>query len=392
MYPRISDFINEILGTDLILPIQTFGFFVAMAFVVAYFIFRADLIRKTAAGIFQTHPVEVETNGPVKPGEVLLNFLLFGLVGYKGGLMIENYTAFSMDPQGAILSAKGSLLWALVFGLVGGGWKMIEYVRKKDFKPVKVVEQHGIVEEIGTIFTIAFITGMIGAKLFHNLEYWDQFISDPIGSLLSFDGLTFYGGLIVAALSIMYYVRKKNQPILPIWDSASMILILGYGIGRMGCHFAGDGDWGIVNTATRPGWLSWLPDWAWAYRYPHNVLHEGVPIPGCEGEYCFQLPEAVFPTPVYEILMAFLIFGILWMLRKRLPFAGQLTAIYFVLNGIERFLIEKIRVNSTYHIFGADITQAEIISSLLVIGGIVLFILTTYKWKQPNKIPGKPAA
>jgi prolipoprotein diacylglyceryltransferase len=136
---------------------------------------------------------------------------------------------------------------------------------------------------------------------------------------------------------------------------------------------SGDGDWGIVNTAPKPGWLSWAPDWLWAYDYPNNVLGR-------------VLTEPVFPTPIYETTMAVMIFGLLWFLRKRLPYWGQLFGIYLVLNGLERFFIEKIRVNNTVATLGGmEITQAEIISSLMFIAGLVFLYLTTFVWKKNQK-------
>lgn len=45
-------------------------------------------------------------------------------------------------------------------------------------------------------------------------------------------------------------------------------------------------------------------------------------------------------------------------------------SIYLIFNGIERFLIETIRVNSKYHAFGLGFTQAELISSILILLGI----------------------
>jgi prolipoprotein diacylglyceryltransferase len=68
------------------------------------------------------------------------------------------------------------------------------------------------------------------------------------------------------------------------------------------------------------------------------------------------------------------LFFLLWGLRKRFHYAGQLFGFYFILNGLERFFIEKIRVNTTYHIFRFHPTQAELISTLLVIAGLILVI------------------
>ena len=135
----------------------------------------------------------------------------------------------------------------------------------------------------------------------------------------------------------------------------------------MGCQFSGDGDWVIVNELPQPSW--WIfPDWLWAYQYPSNVLNEGVLIESCDPEkwnallsqpmsveercreacgirYCHQLEAPVYPTPVYETLMSFFIGGLLWSIRKKLTIPGLLFFTYVALNGLERLLIERIRVN-----------------------------------------------
>jgi prolipoprotein diacylglyceryltransferase len=146
--------------------------------------------------------------------------------------------------------------------------------------------------------------------------------------------------------------------------------MLSYGVGRLGCQLSGDGDWGIANTAPKPGWMSGLPDWMWSFKFPHNVNNEGIPIPGCVGRWCHELPEPVFPTSFYEFLMAAVLFAVLWGIRKRIQVPGLLFSIYLIMNGAERFLIEQIRVNSLYTFGSIQVTQAQIISSLLIIIGI----------------------
>jgi prolipoprotein diacylglyceryltransferase len=71
--------------------------------------------------------------------------------------------------------------------------------------------------------------------------------------------------------------------------------------------------------------------------------------------------------------MCILLFGVLWYCRKRIAAPGILFCLYLVLNGAERFFIEKIRVNATYEIFGGKITQAEIISAVLILVGAAGF-------------------
>jgi prolipoprotein diacylglyceryltransferase len=92
-----------------------------------------------------------------------------------------------------------------------------------------------------------------------------------------------------------------------------------------------------------------------------------------------ELNPLVFPTPLYETIACTLLFGVLWYFRKRLKVAGQLFGLYLILNGIERFLIEKIRVNSTYSILGFHPTQAELIAVFLVLAGTFLMFRSSKK-------------
>ncbi len=373
MYPTFSDLLNDLLGTSFCLPVQTFGFFVAMAFIAAWTVLRHELIRKSAAGLFSIRKMKVQTGGPLPISEVGYAALLWGVVGYKLGPVVTNNSIFCSRPQDALLSLQGDFWIGLVAAAIAALLKYREYQQQKNTKTVTTEVEVGAEESLGTVTMIAAIGGILGAKIFHNLENLSDFMQDPIGALLSFDGLTFYGGLIVASVAIIWHLRKNNIPLLPYLDAAGPALMLAYGVGRMGCQFSGDGDWGIVNEAAKPGWLSWLPDWAWAYTYPQNVIREGVPIPGCVGDFCFQLPLPVYPTPLYEVVMAISLALILWMLRKYILVPGRLFAIYLMFNGLERFLIEKIRVNTTSSFMGVHVTQAEIISSLLILGGLVMY-------------------
>ena len=216
---------------------------------------------------------------------------------------------------------------------------------------------------VWTVTVIALISGFAGAKIFHVLENLDDFFLDPSGMLFSSGGFTFYGGLIVGTVVVVWYLRKKGISAPIFADALAPGLMIAYGIGRIGCHLAGDGDWGIVSDpAARP---SWLPTWLWAETYPRNIL----------GQDLSTTP--VYPTSIYEFLMSLVIFGILWSVRKH-PFkAGWLFSLYLVFNGIERFLIEKIRVNNTFDLFGITVTQAEVIATLIFLLGIVGLFFTS---------------
>lgn len=370
MYPKLSDLINDLLGTDVNLPIQSYGFFVALAFLVAGYIFYLELKRKEKAGLLMPQKRKVIKGKPASTSDLLVSGIVAFFIGFKLVDIFFNYSFFANNPQEYLFSWQGNWLGGI---LIGGGSVFYTWWKKNKAKLDKPQEVEEIVhpyELTGTIILVAAISGIIGAKIFHQFENWDEFLADPMGSLFSFSGLTFYGGLIVATFVVVWFAGKNKIPWPRLGDAIAPSLMIAYGIGRIGCQVSGDGDWGIVNTAPKPDWLSWIPDWLWAYDYPHNVLREGIPIEGCTGDYCFKLAETVYPTPIYETLTCLLFFGILWSFRKRFRVPGMLFAIYLILNGIERFFIEKIRVNNTYEVAGFEITQAEIISVVLVLLGV----------------------
>jgi phosphatidylglycerol:prolipoprotein diacylglycerol transferase len=201
------------------------------------------------------------------------------------------------------------------------------------------------------------IVGIVGARVFSVLEDPADFLADPIGVLFSRTGFTYYGGFVFGMVAGTLFLRLKRLPVAVVLDAVAPAIAIGYGIGRLGCQIAGDGDWGIAaNMALKP---QWLPAWWWAQTYEHNLL--GVQI----------APPGVYPTPVYESLMALAAFAVLWSLRKH-PFqSGWLFSLYLVLTGAARLAIEQIRVNAHMHIGGIALTQAELISSAVLVTGIV---------------------
>jgi phosphatidylglycerol:prolipoprotein diacylglycerol transferase len=371
MYPTISDLLRDLIGIDIPLPIQSFGFMLAFSFFCAAWTLTLELRRKEKLGVFKPVVVKTLVGEPAKPMDLIWSFLFGFLVGFKLLYLALNYSEFVNDTQGVLLSSKGNFLGGLLGGLISAYARYREKSKARLAKPEWKTEELTPSQMVGNITMVAAIAGLLGAKIFHNLENIDDLIQDPIGSLISFSGLTMYGGLIVGGAAVIWYVRKNGMDPFHFADAAAPGLMLAYGTGRLGCHISGDGDWGIVNTAPKPDWMGFLPDWFWTYNYPNNVINEGVPINGCVGNHCMVLPEPVFPTPLYESIACILLFAVLWSFRKRIMIPGMLFAIYLIMNGVERFLIEKIRVNTQYHIGSLDITQAEIISMVLFVLGVV---------------------
>jgi len=271
------------------------------------------------------------------------------------------------------------------FGLMLGiAFIVASYLLSKEFERVKLSQ------DIATqISLLAIIFGIIGCKLLDLIENWSDFIRDPIGMAFSPGGLTFYGGVILAMIVIAIYVKKKGIPFLVVADLTAPSLAIAYGIGRIGCHLAGDGDYGIPTT---------LP---WGTNYSHgtdppsialsnpNVLHH---FPWIAKEFPNGVPNTtpMHPTPIYEFIMMVIIFFILWRMRKKGWPDGKLFMLYLILQGIERFMIEFIRLNPRL-LWG--LSEAQLISIPMTIIGIIgFYYFSAHKdFKKYVPPPLKPA-
>ena len=382
MYPTISHLLFDLFGINIPLPIQTFGFWVAIAFIFASWIISNELKRKEKEGFLSSTKVNEIIGESLTTSEIISSLLTGFFIGFKFIEAIFHYTDLVNNPQDFILSTRGNLLGGILIAAISFYLKWTENNKTKLATPKTIEKIVHPFELVGNMTMIAAVSGIIGAKIFHNLENMDAFLADPIGQLISFSGLTFYGGLIAGAVSVIWYANKYKINTKHLIDSAAPALMLAYGVGRIGCQMSGDGDWGIDNLAPKPEWMGFLPDWMWSYTFPHNVINAGVPIQGCTGNFCMELANPVWPTAFYEVIMSLAIFGILWAMRKHIKVPGALFFIYLAFNGVERFFIEKIRINTEYNILGG-VTQAEIISFSLILTAI---IGVTYLYKSKKAI------
>jgi phosphatidylglycerol:prolipoprotein diacylglycerol transferase len=191
-------------------------------------------------------------------------------------------------------------------------------------------------------YEIAFAAlagGLVGARLYFLAENWDDVSDDLLGNLFSGSGLVWYGGVVGGALAVGAWGWWRGLFGLALLDFCAPLLALGYAIGRVGCQVSGDGDYG----------RAW--DGPWAMAYP-------------DGEV--PTTEEVHPTPIYETLAT----GALavFLFRRRDAYRpGVLFALYLVLAGVERFLVEFLRRNDAV---AAGLTAPQLESLVLVAGGL----------------------
>jgi phosphatidylglycerol:prolipoprotein diacylglycerol transferase len=243
------------------------------------------------------------------------------------------------------------------------------------------------------IVALVVVAGIVGAKVWHEFENlrelqyalrvigrpgWHHPLDVTVAFLGWFrDGFAWFGGLaagIAVLMSQGHSARFKEpgwkSPLDPgpvpgarvgavrMLDLAAPAAAIGYGIGRIGCLLAGDGDYGINTT---------LP---WGVHMAKNALVPPTP------------PTAlVQPTPIYELLFSLALFWLLWQLgRKSLP-VGWLTGFYLVVSGIGRFLVEFVRINPKIYFHGT-LSNAQVAAAASSIAGLMILALAQAKHVQ----------
>ncbi len=206
-------------------------------------------------------------------------------------------------------------------------------------------------ELASTMVFAAAIGGLVGARILFIVEDWSNFLRSPWDYIFTGAGFTWYGGFLGGVLGVTWVVRKNNIPWLKAADIAAPALAIAYGVGRLGCHVAGDGDWGTVTNVP------------WGVAYTNAIIgwvdpSTGIPYPP---------GVRVHPTPIYEFLESVLIFGILWVLRKKEYAPGTLFWLYLALSGLARLAVEFWRLNP---VVGLGLTEAQWFGGAMIFVGL----------------------
>lgn len=229
---------------------------------------------------------------------------------------IGGYTVFSFGLMAALALIVPGFLFA---------WPLL---KARGFDPERVYE----------VIYVGGIGGFGGARIYYLFQHWSEVKGDLWGSIWSGSGFTWYGGLLGGALGVIAWCLIRKIPLEVGAMFAGPWVAAGYAIGRIGCQLSGDGDYG------KP---SHLP---WAMAYPDGTV---------------PTTREVHPTPVYETLAMGLVALLLWRLRDRFA-PGVLFAIYLILAGVERLLVEIIRRNDSVI---AGLTLPQLVSIGMIAAG-----------------------
>ncbi len=441
MYPNLYYVFKDWFGVEwqALSILNSFGLMVALSFVAAAMVITSELKRKEKAGLLHPREEVIIVGRPAGAAELIMNALIGFLFGYKIlGVLFSRPE--NINAQEYIFSSEGSIVGGLAGAALLAGLKWYEKNKQRLKSPERRTVRIWPHDRVGDLVILALVFGILGAKLFDAVEHWDQFTADPVGSIFSASGLTFYGGLILAAIAICMYAYRKGIRISHLVDSAAPALMLAYAIGRIGCQVSGDGDWGVYNSAyisdeygnvrvaaagehrasleKNATYFSegkvvdslsftyvtdrtygsidsvpsihfkgpdFLPAWLFAYSYPKNVNKDGIVIPDDTDEHNRVLPAPVYPTPLYETIICGLLFLFLWALRRKVTIPLVMFGIYLVVNGLERFTIEQIRVNKHYDFLGMNSSQSELIALGLTLAGIILIIFARMRHRRSSQ-------
>jgi phosphatidylglycerol---prolipoprotein diacylglyceryl transferase len=197
------------------------------------------------------------------------------------------------------------------------------------------------------IIFAGLIGGLTGSRIDYVAQNWDKASDDLLGSFFSGSGLVWFGGLLGGAIGVLVWARWRGWLSLELLDTTGLGLALGYAIGRVGCQLSGDGDYGTAS------------DLPWAMAYPDGTV---------------PTTEEVHPTPIYETLAMGLGTLLLWRLRDRFR-PGVLFALYLVLAGTERLLVEFVRRNDEVVL---GLTLPQLVSVALITAGCALLL----RWRD----------
>lgn len=320
--------------------IYGYGLMLAVGFIIANALLTSELRRKS---------MNVDVSTPFFQISRMLYVVVVGLflVTYILQHSIGSIMEYALSSPLHILLG--------VIALAAGWYVFRPVIATKSSKPSNF--------DLATAITfIALVGGVLGSKLLFLIENGKDFLIEPFTLAFSPSGLTFFGGLILVTALLYWTCKKAGIPFLGMADATAPGLLLAYGIGRIGCHLAGDGDYGFPTT------LPWGTDYSKG-TYPPSFAFKDFP------EITSKFPGGIVPdntpchpTPMYEFLLCGILFLVLWRFRAKLKPDGRIFMLYLMFAGAERFSVEFIRVNPR---LALGLSEAQLIALLLFLIGLI---------------------
>jgi len=219
------------------------------------------------------------------------------------------------------------------------------------------------------VIAIVAIAGILGAKVWHVVDTpADRLTPEILKSIWSVfgwfrGGFAWFGGFVAGITTLLLLARKYRVSMLTMLDVASSAAAIGYAVGRIGCLVSGDGDYGIRTS---------LP---WGMSFPNGLV---------------PTLDRVHPTPIYEFLAGVLIFWYIWRRGTRAiqhpQAAGVITGEFLILSGIERFLVEFIRINRLTQPLILGMSNAQLAALLTAIAGAILLIVVRRRFRGKDPV------
>lgn len=242
----------------------------------------------------------------------------------------------------------------MLLSFLGGAWVTSKMLKRYGLDP----------ELIWSMLPWIAISGIVGARLYYLALHWDDLIANPRDEILSRGNLVWYGGFIGGVLAFYLQSRTRKLPIAVMFDSTAPALMLSIALGRIGCFLVGD-DYGVYTAGP------------FGIAFPRGIPPSSAGYLRSVGD---SIPPAVsdstivpvHPTQIYEVVLALILFAVLWQLAKRHLKPGQLFAVFMAAYAVERFLIEILRAKSDRFIAG--LSTSQLMSMVLLTGALVLWL------------------
>ena len=225
-------------------------------------------------------------------------------------------------------------------------------------------------KHVGDVLLAAIIGTMVGGKL-----YYAGVVTHDWHDLLSRSGLVFWGGFIGAVTACLITIRVRKLQFARYADVGGIAIAAGYAVGRSGCWAVGDdyGKWytGPLAVSFPDGMPpSTVGSMTRAFRavFPADMDPSTV--------------VSVIPTQIIEVVLGFIMFLILWRLRKHTHAEGWLFGVYAVLAGIERFAVEFLRIKDD-RFFALSLAQCIAIA-IFIVGLIVMKVRSAPAARPPQ--------